>query len=104
MKSDVYTWLFNIIHKNGLNKKKALAFARNYTEDKTALKDITRRFKNHVLKKQFEKIIYDSLQLQSSLEYTLDSSFKNFKSTYCCNNFYNGNKKKCDICKHHLKF
>ena len=74
MKSDVYTWLFNIIHKNGLNKKRALAFARNYTEDKTALKDITRRFKNHVLKKQFEKIIYDSLQLQSSLEYTLDLS------------------------------
>ena len=53
---------------------------RNYTEDKTLVKDITRRFKNHVLKKQFEKIIYDSLQLQSSLEYTLDSSFKNFKS------------------------
>tara|TARA_A100001015_G_C14932058_1_gene688859 strand:+ start:708 stop:833 length:126 start_codon:yes stop_codon:yes gene_type:complete len=41
MKSDAYTWLFNIIHKNGLNKKKALVFARNYTEDKTALKDIT---------------------------------------------------------------
>lgn len=104
MKNEVYAWLFNIVYKNGLNKKEARIFAINYTEDKTGLKDIIRRFKNHVLKKQFENIVLDSLQLQKSVKSEKDNIFKNFKSTYCCSNFYNGNKKKCDICKCDLKY
>lgn len=104
IKNEVYTWLYNIVYKKRLNKKEAIAFARNYTEDKTALKDIKRRFKNHILKKQFENTVLDSLQLQQSVKFEKDNIFKNFKSTYCCNNFYNGNKKKCDICNNDLKF
>ena len=52
----------------------------------------------------FEKNTIESLKLQASIKYDCDNPFKNFKSTYCCNNFYNGNKKKCDICKLDLKF
>tara|TARA_Y100000816_G_C26096308_1_gene580297 strand:- start:1920 stop:2237 length:318 start_codon:yes stop_codon:yes gene_type:complete len=103
-KSNVHNWLLNIVYKNGLNKKQSLAFARNYTEDKTALKDITKRYNNHILKQEFEKNTINSLKLQLSLKFTKDNPFTNFKSTYCCNNFYNGNKKKCDICKNDLKF
>ena len=29
-KDKIYNWLFNIGYKNGLNKKNAQAFARNY--------------------------------------------------------------------------
>ena len=101
---NIYTWLFNMGCKNGLNRKQSLAFARNYIEDKIALKDIKRRFRINVLKKDFERMTINSLQLQSLLKYDYDNSFKNFKSTQCCNNFYNGNKKKCDICKQDLKF
>jgi len=104
LKDKVYTWLFNLTYKNGLSRKHAQAFARNYTYDKTALKDISRRFKNINLKNEFEKNTIESLKLQASIKYDCDNPFKNFKSTYCCNNFYNGNKKKCDICKLDLKF
>jgi hypothetical protein len=103
-KDKIYNWLFTIGYKNGLNKRHAQAFARNYTEDKTALKDMKRRFKINVLKEDFERTTINSLQLQSLLKYDYDNPFKNFKSTKCCNNFYNGNKKKCDICKRDLKF
>ena len=104
VKQDIYSWLFNMGFKNGLNRKQAMAFARNYTEDKTALKDMKRRFRINVLKEDFERTTINSLQLQSLLKSDNDNSFKNFKSTYCCSNFYNGNKKKCDICKRDLKF
>lgn len=104
IKNEVYTWLFNIVYKNGLNKKEARTFAINYTEDKTALKDMIRRFKNHIFKKQIEITILNSIQLQQSVKFEQDNIFKNFKSTYCCSNFYNGNKKKCDICNRDLKF
>jgi len=103
-KDKIYNWLFNIGYKNGLNKKYAQAFARNYTDDTTALKDMKRRFKNNILKNEFETTTINSLKLQASIKYNYDNPFKNFKSTYCCNNFYNGNKKKCDICKLDLKF
>ena len=59
-KDKIYNWLFNIGYKNGLNKKHAQAFARNYTEDKTALKDMKRRFKINVLKEDFERTTYIS--------------------------------------------
>ena len=97
-KNNVHNWLINIVYKNGLNKKQSLAFARNYTEDKTALQNITKLYNNHILKQEFEK------NTINSLKFTKDNPFTNFKSTYCCNNFYNGNKKKCDICKNDLKF
>ena len=97
-KNNVHNWLINIVYKNCLNKKQSLAFARNYTEDKTALQNITKLYNNHILKQEFEK------NTINSLKFTKDNPFTNFKSTYCCNNFYNGNKKKCDICKNDLKF
>ena len=59
---------------------------------------------SHVFFALFETTTINSLKLQASIKYNYDNPFKNFKSTYCCNNFYNGNKKKCDICKCDLKF
>jgi len=103
-KDKIYNWLFNIGYKNGLSRKQSIAFARNYIEDEIALKDMKRRFIINILKEDFERTTINSLQLQSLLKYDYDNPFKNFKSTQCCSNFYNGNKKKCDICKRDLKF
>ena len=104
MKSKIYDWLYNLALNNDLTEKKAKAFAQNYIDDKIGLNMIKKQYINKELKKKFENICVKSFKLQKNVNFTKDTKLKNYKSSYCCENIYNGNKIYCDLCNRLLKF
>ena len=104
MKNKIYNWLFNLSSNNGFDKIQSIAFAQNYVDDKIALNMIKEQYINVELKEKFENMCIKSFKLQKKLIFEKDDKLINFKSTYCCENIYNGNKKKCDLCNHSLKY
>ena len=104
MKSKIYDWLYTLGINNDLTERESKAFARNYIDDKVGLNMIKKQYINKELRKKFENICVKSFKLQKSVTFTKDSKLKNYKSSYCCENVYNGNKKKCDLCNRLLKF
>ena len=104
MKKKIYEWLYKLSLNNGLNEKESISFAQNYVDDKIALNMIKKQYINIKLKNNFENICIKSFNLQKKIKFKEDRKLINFKSTYCCKNIYNGNKKRCDLCNQLLKF
>jgi len=104
-KSIIYEWLYNLtFHHNGGNQKQSVAFAKNYIDNKIALDYVKTQYNNLNLKHIFEQDVIKSIQAQNAIKITRDKKMTNYKSTFCCETIYNGNKKKCDHCKQNLKF
>ena len=104
-KTIIYEWLYNLtFHHNGGNQKQSIAFAKNYIDDKIALDYVKTQYNNLNLKHIFEQDVIKSIQAQNDIKITKDKKMTNYKSTFCCETIYNGNKKKCDHCKQNLKF
>ena len=103
MKKKIYIWLYKLALNNKLKKNQAKSFAKNYIDDIFIFNIIKKQYIDKNLKKNFENICTKSFKLQNNLKITKDIKLKNYKSTYCCKNIYNGNKKKCDICNRLLK-
>lgn len=104
-KQVIYDWLYHIVfHHNGGNKQKSIAFAKNYVDDKIAFDYVKTQYKNLNLKHIFEQDVIKSIKKQNTIEFTQDSKMKNYKSTFCCETTYHGNKKICDHCRQNLKF
>lgn len=104
-KTIIYEWLYNLtFHHNGGNQKQSVAFAKNYIDDKIALDYVKIQYNNLKSKHIFEKKLIQSIKKQNSVESIQDTKMTNYKSTFCCETIYNGNKKKCDHCKQNLKF
>lgn len=104
MKSKIYDWLYHLALNNNLTEKESKAFAQNYIDDKIGLNMIKKQYINKKLKKNFENICVKSFKLQKNVKFKKDTKLKNYKSSYCCENIYNGNKKYCDLCNRLLKF
>ena len=104
-KTIIYEWLYNLtFHHNGGNQKQSIAFAKNYIDDKIALDYVKTQYNNLNLKHIFEQDVIKSIQAQNAIKIVRDKKMTNYKSTFCCETIYNGNKKKCDHCKQNLKF
>ena len=104
-KTIIYEWLYNLtFHHNGGNQKQSIAFAKNYIDDKIALDYVKTQYNNLNLKHIFEQDVIKSIQAQNDIKITKNKKMTNYKSTFCCETIYNGNKKKCDHCKQNLKF
>tara|TARA_B100001121_G_C18673985_1_gene615335 strand:+ start:1194 stop:1514 length:321 start_codon:yes stop_codon:yes gene_type:complete len=104
-KQVIYEWLYHLtFHHNGGNQKQSIAFAKNYIDDKIALDYVKTQYKNLNLKHIFEQDIINSIKKQNSIKFTKDKKMTNYKSTFCCETIYHGNKKKCDHCNQNLKF
>ena len=104
-KQVIYDWLYHLVfHHNGGNQTKSIAFAKNYIDDKIALDYVKTQYKNLNLKHIFEQDVINSIKKQNSIEFTKDKKITNYKSTFCCETIYHGNKKKCDHCNQNLKF
>ena len=104
-KTVIYEWLYNLIyHHNGGNKKQSVGFAKNYVDDKIALEYVKTQYKNLTLKHIFEQNMIHLIQQQTIVEFIKDIKMTNYKSTFCCQNIYNGNTKKCYQCNQNLKF
>ena len=104
-KQVIYEWLYYLtFHHNGGNQKQSIAFAKNYIDDKIALDYVKTQYKNLNLKHIFEQDIINSIKKQNSIKFTKDKKMTNYKSTFCCETIYHGNKKKCDHCNQNLKF
>ena len=104
-KTVIYEWLYHsVFHHNGGNQKRSIAFAKNYINDKIAFDYVKTQYKNLNLKHIFEKNLIQSIKKQNVVESIQDTKMNNYKSTFCCQNIYNGNTKKCDQCKQNLKF
>ena len=103
-KQVIYEWLYHLtFHHNGGNQKQSIAFAKNYIDDKIALDYVKTQYKNLNLKHIFEQDIINSIKKQNSIKFTKDKKMTNYKSTFCCETIYHGNKKKCDHCNQNLK-
>ena len=104
-KQVIYEWLYHLtFHHNGGNQKQSIAFAKNYIDDKIALDYVKTQYKNLNLKHIFEQDVINSIKKQNSVKFTKDKKITNYKSTFCCETIYHGNKKKCDHCNQNLKF
>ncbi len=104
-KTLIYEWLYYLtFHHNGGNKKESAAFAKNYIDDVSAYNYVRSQYNNLNSKHIFEKKLIQSIRAQNSVKSIQDTKMTNYKSTFCCETIYNGNKKKCDHCKQNLKF
>ena len=104
-KTLIYEWLYHLVyHHNGGNQKQSVAFAKNYVDNVSAYNYVRSQYNNLKSKHIFEKNLIQSIKKQNVVESIQDTKMTNYKSTFCCETIYNGNKKKCDHCNQNLKF
>jgi len=104
-KQVIYDWLYHLVyHHNGGNKMQSNAFARNYVDDKIGFKYVKTQYNNLNLKHIFEQDVISSIKKQNAVTSIMDKKMTNYKSTFCCETVYNGNKKLCDHCRQNLKY
>ena len=104
-KTLIYEWLYYLtFHHNGGNQKQSAEFAINYVDNVSAYNYVRSQYNNLKTKHIFEKNLIQSIKKQYSIESIKDTKMRNYKSTFCCETIYNGNKKKCDNCKQNLKY